>query len=98
MFFGKEHRVELGDHLRVIYRFRKDSERVLHSSTGNDCGVTIVGATRSLSSLFRCNKSSAVVGNVRVRVCVGEGQLITRRGFHRHRWRFHPGYRTPIEM
>lgn len=48
---------------------------MLHSRRGNDCRVAIFGANSSLSSLFLRNKSSTVVGNVRVRV--GGGQLVT---------------------
>lgn len=96
--FGKEDRVELGDHLRGIYRFQDDSERAMLSRTGNDCRVVIFGARRSLSSLFRCNKSSVVVGDVRVRVRVVGGELVTRRGFHRHIRRFHPGYQVSVEL
>lgn len=59
-FFGKEHRVQLGDDFRGINRFQDDSERVPHSRTGNDCRVTVFGATLSLSSLLRLSLLAAL--------------------------------------
>lgn len=92
--FGEKDRVHFGDELERVYRPRDDSKGMLHNIIRNYCRVAILEATRSLSSMFGCNKPSVIVGDARVCICVGGSQLVTRRGFYRNLWRFHPGFRA----